>query len=146
MATTNRGVKRFASFSLILGIGMFVGYSFAASQREPPTEHQGVNVTTLGVLPEASLQAQIGLSGYVMQLREITLDPKGQIAKHSHANRPGLVWTISGSWTEGRASGEKDYPDSLKSAILEDENTEHWGWNDSSQPARVVVCDIVPAQ
>jgi quercetin dioxygenase-like cupin family protein len=108
-------------------------------------EHEGVSVTTLGVVPESSLMAQVGLSGYVMPLREITLESKGQIAKHSHDGRPGLVWTPSGSWTEGRASGEKDYPASLQTAIVEDENTEHWFWNDTAEPARVIVCDIVPA-
>jgi quercetin dioxygenase-like cupin family protein len=90
------------------------------------------------------MSAQIGLEGYKMQLREITVAPGGQIARHSHEGRPGLVWTLSGSWVEGRPDGEREYPASMQKAILEDKDTEHWFWNDSEQPARVVVCDIVP--
>ena len=146
MASLNCSLRSIAAFLAVLGTGVVVGYAYAQSHRQPPTEHKGVGVVKLGALSEKSLQTQIGLSGYVMQLREITLAPGGQIAKHSHANRPGLVWTLSGSWTEGRAGGEKKYPASLKTALLEDENTEHWFWNDGTEPVRVVVCDVVPAQ
>ena len=45
---------------------------------------------------------------------------------------------------EGRPEGEKEYPDSLDEAIIGDAETDHWFWNDSDEPARVVVCDIVP--
>lgn len=115
------------------------------AQRQPPTEHKGVSVVSLGVLGEASLETQLGLTGYKMQLREITLAPGGQIARHDHYQRPGLVWTLSGSWIEGRPGGEKEYPASRKEAIIEDAETDHWFWNDGKEPARVVVCDLVPA-
>lgn len=129
-----------------LGVGLLVGAMVGdgRAQTEIPTEHRGVSVAKLGIVPEESLQKTIGLNGYMMQLREITLEPGGQIAKHSHANRPGLVQTISGSWTEGRASGERDYPAGEKLAIVEDEATEHWFFNRESEPVKVLVCDIVP--
>ena len=129
-----------------LGLGVLVGAmgNEGQAQVEPPKEHKGVGVTALGVLPEASIEQQIGLSGYVLQLREITLEPGGRIARHSHATRPGLVYTLSGSWTEGRPDGERDYPAGEAVAILEDEATEHWFWNRGSEPVKVVVCDLVP--
>lgn len=129
-----------------LGAGVLIGAMVTQGQAQtaPPTEHKGVGVTALGVLSEASIQRQIGLSGYVMQLREITVEPSGQIARHSHATRPGLAYTLSGSLTEGRPSGERVYLAGEKVAILEDEATEHWAWNRGSEPARIVVCDIVP--
>ena len=148
MKTTHSASARFrlaTTFAAILSIGMFIGYTYGASHREPPTQHKGVGVANLGFVPEASLRAQLGLKGHIMQLREITLAPGGQIAKHSHAKRPGLVWTLSGSWIEGRASGETEYPATKKVALVEDENTEHWFWNDGKEPVKVVVCDIVPA-
>lgn len=130
--------------TLALGLAAVISYQAVQAQRQPPTEHKGVKVASLGVISEESMSAQVGLEGYKMQLREIVLAPGGQIARHSHAGRPGLVWTLSGSWVEGRPQGEKAYPDTLKEAILEDKDTEHWFWNDGNEPARVVVCDIVP--
>ncbi len=139
------GPRLMVAFVAVLTVGVFIGYGYGASHREPPTKHKGVSVAKLGVLSEASLKAQVGLSGHIMQLREITLAPGRAIAKHSHAKRPGLVWTLSGSWTEGRASGETNYPATKKVALVEDESTEHWFWNDEKEPVTVVVCDIVPA-
>ena len=115
--------------------------------RTPPTKHKGVTVERLGVVEEQSLSRQLGLDGHIMQLREITVEPGGVIARHSHATRPGLVWTISGSWVEGRANGEMQYPAGKgeDSTIVEDADTDHWFFNDGSVPAKVLVCDIVPA-
>ncbi len=68
----------------------------------------------------------------------------------SHAARPGVVQTISGSWTEGRAAGEgvepilTDYPAGKKEALLETWDTEHWGWNTGSEPAHFLACDLAP--
>ena len=115
--------------------------------RAAPAKHKGVSVTGLGVVDEQSMSRQLGLDGHIMQLREITLEPGGAIAKHSHAKRPGLVWTMSGSWVEGRANGEKAYPagKGKGSTLVEDADTDHWFFNDGSVPTKVLVCDIVPA-
>ena len=146
-----RAIARRRAAAMVAGISLFAtGWILGGlgneglAQIEPPTEHKGVSVVSLGVLPEASLQAQVGLDGYVLQMREITLAPGGQIARHSHAGRPGLVWTLSGSWIEGRPNGEREYPAGEKIAILEDEATDHWFWNRADEPATVVVCDMVP--
>jgi quercetin dioxygenase-like cupin family protein len=125
--------------------GLVTGYQIAQAQRAIQTEHKGIAVSSLGVISESSLQSQIGLEGYKMQLREIVVEPGGQIAKHDHFKRPGLVLTLSGTWIEGRPDGEREYPASLKQAILEDQTTEHWFWNDSAEPVSVAVCDIVPS-
>ena len=115
--------------------------------RAAPSKHKGVGVESLGVVSEQSMSRQIGLEGHIMQLREITVAPGGGIAQHSHAKRPGLAWTISGSWVEGRANGEIEYPANKGkgSTIIEDADTEHWFFNDGAVPAKVLVCDIVPA-
>ena len=65
-------------------------YQIVQAQRQPPTEHKGVSVKSLGAISESSMVSQVGLHGYKMQLREITLAPGGQIARHDHFKRPGL--------------------------------------------------------
>lgn len=139
--------RNLSIYSVVLCTGLVLGQvsSIGLTNRVAPTEHKGVGVEPLGIVTEASLSKQIGLEGYIMQLREISLMPGGTIKKHDHKNRPGLVWTVSGSWVEGRPSGEMEYPAGTKKAIVEDENTEHWFFNDGAEPAKVVVCDIVPA-
>jgi quercetin dioxygenase-like cupin family protein len=146
MKTYHPVTRILAATTLTIALAGMFSYQVVQAQRQPPTQHKGVAVKNLGAISASSMAAQIGLNGYKMQLREITLAPGGQIARHDHFKRPGLVWTLSGSWIEGRPEGEKAYPATLDQAILEDANTEHWFWNDGDVPARVVVCDIVPAQ
>ena len=92
------------------------------------------------------MSAQIGLTSYKLQLRAITIEPGGQIAKHSHATRPGLVHVISGTWTAGRSSGEEEFTADSETGILEDRETVHWFYNRGEEPATALVCDIVPSE
>jgi len=121
--------------------GVLVSYGWAAMN--PPTEHKGLEVQGLGAIDQASLSTQLDLGGHKLQLRKITIMPGGQIAKHSHANRPGLVKVVRGTWVEGRADGETEYS-AGDQALLEDEDTVHWFYNRGEEPATAYVCDIVP--
>jgi len=131
--------------ALMLGVVIGAGSKQSLAGAQPPTAHKGLAVKGTGFISESSMKKQLGLSGYRMQLRAITIAPGGQIAKHSHAGRPGLVKVISGTWTEGRPNGERDFSADTKEAILEDADTVHWFWNRGSEPATALVCDIVPA-
>jgi quercetin dioxygenase-like cupin family protein len=142
-----RGLFRLSAISAVsAGIGLMLGVwgGQGIAEAPVPVEHKGLEVTTLGVLGEQSMYKQIGLAGYVLQLREITVEPGGQIAKHSHENRPGIAKVLSGVWTEGRSTGDTLY-DADSSGLLESEDTIHWFFNNGNEPATAIVCDIVPA-
>ncbi len=129
--------------AIAFAFGTIGGHSFA--QTSIPEVHKGLAVTTLGTIPEKSLKAQNGISGYELRMREITINPGGQIAKHSHAKKAGLVTVTSGTWTEGRPGSEMEYSGSQPKGILEDSATVHWFWNRTAKAATAIVCDIVPA-
>jgi quercetin dioxygenase-like cupin family protein len=117
----------------------------ALAQESPPAKHKGLGVETLGVIPEDSIKAQVGLEGHILLLRAITIAPGGQIAKHSHAKVPGLVKVISGEWIVGSESGETAFNANTPAAILEDKDTVNWFFNRGTEPATAIVCDIKPA-
>ena len=127
---------------LTAGIILGGGAVFAAV--DAPKEHVGLSVETLGVVPASSIEATTGLEGYRLQLRAITIAPGGQIAAHSHENRPGLVKVMSGEWIEGTPEGEHSYTAGGAEGILEDEDTTHWFFNRGDEPATAIVCDITP--
>ena len=126
----------------LICFGLAIGFAHGQSKRQPPTEHQGLSAVPLGELKESSLKVQLGLEGYVMKMREIAVAPGGAIKEHDHATRPGLVRTISGSWTEVRGDKETEYPASEKVALVEDENTTHWLYNDGNVPLVAIVCAL----
>ena len=129
---TKRYLPAVACLCLGLAVGFLSHQGIAAAPA--PTEHVGLSVDKLGVLPESSIKATTGLDGYFMQLRMIGIAPGGQIAKHSHANRPGLVKVLEGEWVEGRPGGERVYAAGGPDGILEDENTVHWFFNRGENP------------
>ena len=131
----------FACIAIGLVFGVMAGQGLA--QGEPPSEHKGLEVETLGFVPADSMSAQVGLDDHILLLRRITINPGGQIAKHSAATTPGVVYMESGTWTEGRDSGEVDY--SAGDTFVEDKDTVHWFYNNGAEPAAAIVCDIKPA-
>lgn len=142
MAIDTTRHKAFIVNLTVLGFGLALGLAQGQSDRRPPDQHEGVSVVHLGELKPSSLKIQIGLEGYRMQMREVTVAPGGAIAEHSHAERPGLVKTVSGSWVEVRGDREIRYPASRPEALVEDENTVHWLYNDSDEPAVAIVCGL----
>ena len=141
--TTSRIKYKALSINLaVLCLGLALGLAQGQTKRQPPAEHEGVSVVALGELKPSSLKVQLGLEGYRMQMREVTVAPGGAIAEHSHAKRPGLVKTVSGSWIEVRGDKEIRYPASKPEALVEDENTVHWLYNDGAEPAVAIVCGL----
>lgn len=140
-----RKLKLPAVTGLAGAAGLVLGFVGAAGLAETaiPTEHKGLSVETLGFVPDESMSAQVGLDGHILLLRRITIEPGGQIAKHSAESTPAVVYMVSGTWTEGRASGETEH--SAGDTFIEDKDTVHWFYNRGEQPATALVCDIKPA-
>lgn len=134
-----------AAGCLVAGLTFGVIGAQGLAQMAAPAEHKGLAVETLGSISEKSMKATVGLEGHILLLRAITIEPGGQIAKHSHEKVPGLVKVISGAWVEGRESGEAKFDATTKDAIIEDEDTVHWFYNRGAEPATAIVCDIKPA-
>ena len=127
---------------LIGGIGGHV-----LAQVKGPTEHKGVSVTHLGTISEESLKAQIGIEGYILRMRSVSVMPGGHIAEHSHATRPGLVKMVSGEWIEGKPDGSETlFRAGEDIALLEDKDTVHWIYNRGDEIATGVVCGIQAVQ
>ena len=93
----------------LISIGLICGIlgSYGWAAMSPPTEHKGLEVEQLGFVPGESVSAQVGLTGYKLLLRKISIMPGGQIAKHSHATSPGVVYIDSGAWNR-RARNRRD--------------------------------------
>ncbi|MGQ7845241.1 cupin domain-containing protein [Granulosicoccus sp. 3-233] len=100
----------------------------------------------LAELSPSTLQATIGLAGYTMRMRSVEIAPNGQIAEHSHKDRPGIVTVVQGEWIEGQPAGERTFTSQGYGTFPENEDTVHWVYNRSDAPARALVCDIAKAE
>ncbi len=49
-----------------------------------------------------------------------------------------------GELVEGRPSGEETFTAESGKAVIEDEDTVHWFFNRTDQPATAILCDLRP--
>jgi len=133
--------------AVAIGAGIFIGgfSGHAAAQMKGPTDMKGVSVTELGIIDEVSLTAQLGIEGYILRMRAVTVEPGGHILEHSHATKPGLVKMVSGVWIEGRPDGETRFAAGEDNTIPEARDTVHWIYNRGDVPATGIVCGIQPS-
>lgn len=132
-------------------LGLFAGLVAIAggsglAQMSGPTEHAGLTVDLLAELSPQTMEATIGLAGYSMRMRAVEIAPGGQIAEHSHADRPGIVTVIDGIWVEGQPSGERSFDAASLGTFPETEETVHWVYNRTDAPATALVCDIAKVE
>ncbi|HYM03474.1 MAG TPA: cupin domain-containing protein [Stellaceae bacterium] len=122
----------------ILAIGFAMGT--AVAEPTPPTENKGMSATALSGF---ALGKQ-GLSDWdqrQMRIRQITLEPGGVAALHSHAQRPALSYVMKGSLTEHR-KGAADHVYKPGEVITEGTDVEHWAENTGSEPVVIVSVDL----
>ncbi|MFZ5964079.1 cupin domain-containing protein [Thalassococcus sp. BH17M4-6] len=129
------------ALGLCAGLSAFVGGPILA-QMSGPTEHAGLSVDMLAELSPETMETTVGLEGYSMRMRAIRIAPGGQIAEHSHKDRPGIVTVIDGAWVEGQPSGETTFESDTLGTFPENEDTVHWVYNRTEAPATALVCDI----
>jgi quercetin dioxygenase-like cupin family protein len=131
-------------FGAGLAVGALGGHGLA--QVTPPTEHKGISVELLGTISPELIERAVGLKGYLLMVRALTVEPGGQIANHDHVGRPGLVAMTNGELVDVRESGEETYNAKGGKAIIEDEDTVHWLYNPGDEPATAILCDLRPPQ
>ena len=110
-----------------------------------PTETKGIGeLRVLGMIPMDDEFA--GMEGRRMRAREITLLPGGVVAVHQHIQRPGIAYLVEGALIEHRNDRDEPVVHQAGAAAFESSGVVHWWINESSEPAKVVVVDIIPAE
>lgn len=127
-----------------LGLTIGVAGGIGLAMQAPPTENIGVSLQGMAEIPAQMVERAVGLEGHHLMVRLLTVAPGGQIRKHDHIGRPGLVAMVSGELVDGREEGEIIYSAENAAAIVEDEDTVHWLFNRGNEPARAVLCDLRP--
>ena len=141
-------ISRNFTLSSVLVAGILIGRigSQVLAQIKGPTDMKGVDVKELGIVSEESLKAQLGIEGFILRMRAVSVMPGGHIMEHSHENSPALVKMIRGEWLEGRPDGsETVYGVGGRDILVEDKDTVHWIYNRSKELATGVVCGIQPS-
>jgi len=132
--------------------GLFVLGATAASAACPPGKE-----TTDGQKPgakahkdvEEKLLGQIDLSkekvnipGRLLRMRRLVVQPGGEVAWHSHEDRPALIYIISGNITEYSSHCSVPIEHPAGDLSVEAGGLSHWWKNNGKEAATLISADI----
>jgi quercetin dioxygenase-like cupin family protein len=134
-----REQNKMAKLVTLLSVLVVCGAGTAVAQ-QAPTENKGVKTEPLSGF---ALGKQ-GLDDFAQRqfrIRQITIEPGGVAAFHSHKERPALTYIMKGSLTEHRKGG----PDRIYKAgevLTETTDVDHWAENTTAEPVIVISADL----
>lgn len=101
---------------------------------------QGVTDTVISSNDLA--QQGIGVNDRLFRLRRLVVQPGGVVPWHSHADRPAIIYIISGQITEFASTCAVPIVHKAGEATPEMHGTAHWWRNDGKQPVELLSADL----
>jgi quercetin dioxygenase-like cupin family protein len=156
-SSENARTVRHRLTTLTVIAGTMTVLSTAAMAGECPASKMGVDVTKPGatankeatdkVLATIDLSKErVALADHQFRIRRLEIMPGGEIAWHSHADRPALIYVISGEMTEFASNCSVPIVHKTGEVAKETSQTSHWWKNTSNENALLLSADILHDQ
>jgi quercetin dioxygenase-like cupin family protein len=85
---------------------------------------------------------KIAITGHHFRMRRLDLQPGGEVAWHSHSDRPALIYVVSGSITEYSSHCADPIVHKAGELSVEQAGLSHWWKNTSKHPVVLISADI----
>ena len=115
------------------------GQMAANSLADAPTMPKGVSDTVIG---SVDLGSEIGVADRQLRTRRLVVQPGGIVPLHSHADRPALIYTVSGEITEHRSSCAAPIVHRAGDIAREADGISHYWVNHGNVPAVLLSSDV----
>jgi quercetin dioxygenase-like cupin family protein len=103
---------------------------------------KGVTDTVLSSIDLAKEPAKV--QGRLLRLRKLVVEPGGVVPWHEHANRPALIYIISGEITEYASTCAVPIVHRAGEAATETHATAHWWKNTGTETVVLLSADLFP--
>jgi quercetin dioxygenase-like cupin family protein len=127
------------------------GFSFAgqcpadkvttSGQAPGPTKHTGVTDKVLSMITLA--HEKVALKEHALRLRRLVVQPGGIVAWHSHADRPAIIYVVSGSITEYTTRCRVPVVHRAGETSTEAGDVSHWWKNHTRRPVVLLSADLL---
>ncbi len=108
-------------------------------QKPGATAHKGVTEKLLGEIDLANEKIAVG--GRHFRMRRLEVAPGGEVAWHSHDERPALIYIVSGKITEYASTCSVPIQHVAGDLSIES-HLSHWWKNNSNKPTVLISADI----
>jgi quercetin dioxygenase-like cupin family protein len=139
---TERTPMNTASFKRsVAPVGLLIGVLAGAVQAvSAPTENKGVKIDLLSAY-ELGKQGLDDYQTRQFRVRQVAIAPGGMVAVHSHKDRPGMAYIVTGTLVEHRDGQEaREYKGG--DVITETTDVNHWVENKTSDPVVIIAIDL----
>lgn len=109
-------------------------------QKPGATAHKNVSEKLLGQIDLS--KEKISVAGHHFRMRRLDIKPGGEVAWHSHGDRPALIFVVSGSITEYSSHCAVPIVHAAGDLSVEQGGLSHWWKNTSKKPVVLISADI----
>jgi quercetin dioxygenase-like cupin family protein len=109
-------------------------------QKAGATAHKDVKEALLGQIDLS--KEKIAVAGHHLRMRRLDIKPGGEVAWHSHGERPALIYVVSGSITEYSSHCQVPIVHKTGELSVEQGGLSHWWKNTSKKPVVLISADI----
>ncbi len=104
------------------------------------TAHKNVAEKLLGQINLS--KEKIAIAGHHFRMRRLDIQPGGEVAWHSHSDRPALIYVVSGTITEYSSHCADPIVHKAGELSVEQAGLSHWWKNTSKHPEVLISADI----
>jgi quercetin dioxygenase-like cupin family protein len=116
----------------------------ADAQHERMTTPKGVTDKVVASIDLA--REKVGLKDHKFRLRRLVIEPGGVVPWHSHAERPAIIYIVSGTILEYASTCSVPIVHRAGEVATETKATSHWWKNTSGRPVVLLSADILHDQ
>jgi len=109
-------------------------------QQAGATAHKDVAEKLLGQIDLS--KEKVAVSGHHFRMRRLDIQPGGEVAWHSHEDRPALIYVVSGTITEYSSHCAVPIVHKTGELSVEQAGLSHWWKNTSKKPVVLISADI----
>lgn len=104
------------------------------------TAHKDVAEKLLGQIDLS--KEKVAVAGHHFRMRRLDIQPGGEVAWHSHTERPALIYVVSGNITEYSSHCAVPIVHKTGDLSVEQGGLSHWWKNTSKIPVVLISADI----
>lgn len=109
-------------------------------QKAGATAHKDVSEKLLGQIDLS--KENVAVAGHHFRMRRLEVKPGGEVAWHSHAERPALIYVVSGAITEHSSTCSVPIDHKTGDLSVEQGGLSHWWKNNGKETSVLISADI----
>jgi quercetin dioxygenase-like cupin family protein len=113
-------------------------------QKMSTASAKGVTDVVRGSIDLAKEPAAI--SGRLLRIRQLDIQPGGVVPWHSHGNRPAMIYIVSGEVIEYASNCAAPIVHRAGDVAPEKNGTQHWWQNTGTSPVVLISVDLFPVE